>query len=117
VFLHDSYNGSVTRTAVEKEFPDAWFTDDPAYCQRFHHLDNLSSETYRQLSEQEDFGGKYHLSIDIINETSYGPTLACIPRPIDLRSQKPPGISSAKLWLNRFYAEAYAKARLLIKGA
>ena len=116
-FLHDSYRGSVARTAVEKEFPDAWFTDDRAYCQRFQHLDNLSSETYRQLSEQEDFGGKYHLSIDIINETSYGPTLACIPRPIDLRSQKPAGISSAKLWLNRFYAEAYAKARFLIKGA
>jgi hypothetical protein len=116
-FLHDSYRGSVARTAVEKEFPDAWFTDDKAYCQRFHHLDNVSSETYRQLSQQEDFDGKYHLSIDTMNEeTSYGPTLACISRPTDLRSQKPAGISSATLWLNRCYAEAYAKARLLVKG-
>ncbi|MFM8578846.1 MAG: hypothetical protein ACKOCN_08605, partial [Planctomycetaceae bacterium] len=113
-----SYKGSVARAAVEKEFPDAWFTDDRSYCQRFHHLDNLSSETYRQLSQQEDFDGKYHLSIDTMNaDTSYGPTLACISRPSDLCTQTLPGVAAAKLWVSRYYAEAYAKARLLIKGA
>ncbi len=117
-FLHDSYRGSVARAAVEKEFPDSWFTDDRAYCQRFHHLDNLSSDTYRQLSQQEDFDGKYHLSMATMNEdTSYGPTLACIPRPHLLHSRTPTGAAAAKLWFSRYYAEAYAKARLLIKGA
>lgn len=117
-FLHDSYRGSEARAAVEKEFSNAWFTDNRAYCQRFHHLDNLSSETYRQVSQQEDFDGKYHLSKDNLNDDiSYGPTLACIPRPSGLRSRTPTGVAAAKFWFSRYYAEAYAKARLLIKGA
>jgi hypothetical protein len=116
-FLHDSYRGSDARVAVEREFRDAWFTDDPDYCRRFHHLDGLSADTYRRLSEQADFDGKYLLSIEKIDEnTSYGPTLACIRRPEGLDTEKTTGRAGIEFFARRLYAEAYAKLRLLLKG-
>lgn len=116
-FLHDSYRGSEARAAVEKTFPNAWFTDDPAYCRRFHSLDGMSADTYRKLLEDPTFEGKYHFSVDALgSDMSYGPTLACIPRPATTKSAAPNGLELMRMTARRYYAQAYALLRLRLKG-
>lgn len=72
IFVHDMYKGQAARKALEQKVPAVFFSDDPAFVEKFRSLDEQVWNDKRPAGQDKKYGdGK---------ERSYGPTLACIPR-------------------------------------
>jgi hypothetical protein len=75
VFVHDLYKGLPERRFINQNIPDAFFSDDEQFIDRFSRLDNLCWDT---ISSNDLIGWQPHYFNGAKRE-SYGPTMACIP--------------------------------------
>lgn len=108
-FIHDTYAGSGGRIAVEREFPDAVFTDDIAFLSNFSHLD-------KDISIGTVHPEKYSGTIATYPQKSYGPTLAIISSPF---TGNPVGILKRILHIQLFWfglLQAFVHAQVLRVG-
>ncbi len=75
VFVHDCYQGLPERSFVEKHLPEAFFSDDLQFIERYRALDDVSWSTIND----QDIQGWRPYQYDGEAQKSYGPTFACIP--------------------------------------
>ena len=75
IFIHDLYKDLPERRFIDQNIPDAFFSDEEQFVERFSHIDKLCWDT---ISSNELTGWQPHY-FDGTKQQSYGPTLACIP--------------------------------------
>ncbi len=75
VFVHDLSQGLPARRFVEKEIPEAFFSDDPSLVERFARLDK---PCWNAIAAGGLAGWQPHF-FDGVKQESYGPTLGCLP--------------------------------------
>jgi predicted O-methyltransferase YrrM len=76
VFLHDFHRGLPERELVERNIPEAFFSDDAEFIGRYSYLDRACWEAI----EKEQRGHRKPYNALGVQQASYGPTFACIPR-------------------------------------
>jgi hypothetical protein len=76
VFLHDFHRGLPERELVERNIPEAFFSDDAEFIARYSYLDRACWEAIGK----EQRGHRKPYNALGIQQASYGPTFACIPR-------------------------------------
>lgn len=75
VFVHDLYKGLPERRFINQNIPDAFFSDDEQFIDRFAHLDKICWET---INSNNLSGWQPH-HFNGAEQKSRGPTIACIP--------------------------------------
>lgn len=75
VFVHDVYKGLPERRFINQNIPEAFFSDDEQFTDRFSHLDKVCWDTINS----NDLSGWQPHYFNGAEQESYGPTLACIP--------------------------------------
>lgn len=75
VFVHDVYKGLPTRRFLDKRIPEAFFSDDKQFTDRFSHLDKPCWDT---IASNGLDGWQSHY-FNGAKQESYGPTVGCIP--------------------------------------
>jgi len=75
VFLHDFYQGLPERELIQRNMPEAFFSDDAEFIAHYSYLDQKCWDAIegKQLSDREP----YYLRG--LQQPSYGPTFAGIP--------------------------------------
>jgi hypothetical protein len=69
VFIHDAYKGSILRTYLERNKPNALYSDEPEFLENFCSLDDWKDETEQQFwSNPRSYP----------TEKVYGGTFACL---------------------------------------
>jgi hypothetical protein len=74
-FLHDFYQGLPERELIERNLPEAFFSDDPEFVADYAYLD----EKCWEAKEKRQLGGRKPYDLGGVQQSSYGPTFACIP--------------------------------------
>lgn len=75
VFVHDLHKGLPERRFIDTDIPDAFFSDDERFIDKFAHLDKPCWNT---IAGSGLDGWQPHRFNDAEQE-SYGPTIGCIP--------------------------------------
>jgi hypothetical protein len=75
VFVHDVYKGLPVRRFMDKNIPDAFFSDDKQFIDKFSHVDK---PCWDAIANGGLDGWQPH-RFDGAERESYGPTIGCIP--------------------------------------
>jgi hypothetical protein len=75
VFLHDFYQGLPERELIQRNMPEAFFSDDAEFIAHYSYLDQKCWDAIerKQLSDREPY------NLRGLQQPSYGPTFAGIP--------------------------------------